>query len=179
MNSAYSGINWTFPFFLLIAIAALSGCQAIVNKGPIRSVEWQSSVAGWTVVCGDHELLVDPLCRISRGTLVYTIQALPAQLREPLFATETLTVGTNHHPGTIVFIRRGSEVADGYEPSIYSDKAKPILMAGGEVLARWTAWPSAGRSQTVRVDGFAEAHAAAMDHVKRMAGESASLIKGN
>lgn len=153
-----------------VLIFLSNGCQT-VDKGPIRSIEWRSSIAGWAIVCGDHELLVDPLCRISRGVLFYTIQVQSKKYRKNLFAIEGLKVGTNHHPRSIVFIRRGDEVASGDEPSIYSGKAKPILMSGGKILVRWTEWPSIRRSQIIRVDGFTAAYAAAMGQLKRMAGE--------
>lgn len=142
-----------------------------MNKGPIGTVAWQSSVADWNIVCGDHELLLDPVCRISKGALVYTIQALPAEYRTSSFATESLKVGTHHKPGSIVFIRSGDQVADGFEPSVYSDQAKPVLMAGGEVLARWTEWPNISQTQTIQVDGFVDAYSIAMENIKRMAGD--------
>lgn len=179
MKYLYLGLNRIFGVLLLVATAALAGCQTMADKGPIRAVVWQSSVAGWAVVCGDHELLIDPLCRISRGPLVYTIQALPVQFRKPVFATENLQVGANHHPGSIVFIRSGNKVADGYEPSIYSDMAKPILMAGGDVYVRWTEWPSDSQSETVRIDGFVDAYGAAMEQIRRMAGEPPSAVEGD
>ena len=55
----------------------------------------------------------------------------------PRYIIESLVVGSNHHPGKIVFIRSDDKIADGYEPSIYSDKAKPILLNTNIVYAQW------------------------------------------